>query len=168
VWQVKVSTGQRTPAARFFAVRLALAAQTRDPAAAAALVAAVPPARLALREGQLTLSVVGDSVVLANDEEARARLEAALPAAGGTQAHALEVVADPPRLAAALAQVPLLEAVQAPELAGLVAAGTELGPLLLASRAATWWLDPAGPRGFTGQARWVLDPDRFPLDGGTR
>jgi hypothetical protein len=166
VWQVRVSTGLRTPEARFHAVKLALVAQTRDPAAATALLGAMDPARLSVREGRLTLEVVGDSVVLANDEGARGRLVEALASATGAQAHALELRVDPPSVAAALAQVPLLEVVRTPELAGLLAASAELGPLLLASRTASLWLDPAGQGGLAGQARWELDPGRFPADGG--
>jgi hypothetical protein len=165
-WEVRVTRGLRTRPARFFALRLALAAQTRDPAAAQALLAGIDPARLTRPEGRLTLAVVGDSVVLSNDDEARRRLEAALPSGAGTQAHGLEVVADPPRLADALAQVPLLEVVQTPELAGVLAVSAELGPLLLASRSAAFWLDAVGRTGHQGQLTWALDPAEFPLDGG--
>jgi hypothetical protein len=121
-----------------------------------------------VREGQLTVEVLGDTLLLANEPGARAGLVAALATAAGSQAHALEVVLEPPRLAGGLAQVPLLEAVRTPELAGLVAASAELGPLLLASSAASLWLDPVGKAGHAGQARWVLDPARFPVDGGVR
>jgi hypothetical protein len=166
--RVKVSTGLRTAEARFHAVKLALVARTSDPTAAAALVASLDAGRLAVREGRLSLSVVGDAVVLANDDEARRQLLAALPGAAGAQAHGLELVADPPRLAGALAQVPLLEVVQAPELAGVLAAATELGPLLLASRAASFWLDPLGGAGQVGQLSWSLDEGHFPADAGVR
>jgi hypothetical protein len=86
---------------------------------------------------------------------------AALPGGAGKQAHAGEAVVDPKLLAEGLSQVPLLEALQAPELAGLVAAATELGPLLLASKKVTGWLDAAGTGQHRAQAVWQLDATKF-------
>jgi hypothetical protein len=65
----------------------------------------------------------------------------ALPAAPAAQAHGAEVDVDPKLLAQGLAQVPLMDAVQSTELAGMLAAGAELGPLLLATERISGWAD---------------------------
>jgi hypothetical protein len=65
------------------------------------------------------------------------------------------------QVARALAQVPLLEAVQTAELAGLVAASAELGPLLLASDSVAGWLESTGPGAHRGQLTWALSPAKF-------
>lgn len=166
VSHVKVTTGLRTPTARFFALRFALVAETTDGEAVKALLTMVDPKTLQLREGTLDVSVVGNLVVLSNDAEAKKKAVAALESASGKQAHAVEFVVSPPLLARALAQVPLLEAVQTPELAPLLAVSTEVGPLLLASDRATGWLDDAPGGGHKAQLTWPLDRAKFSGDGG--
>jgi hypothetical protein len=156
VSHVKVTTGLRSPAARLFAVRFALVAETSDPAAAKALLDALDPKSLSVREGALEVAVAGSTVILSNDEQVKQKALAALGSAAGKQTHAVELSGSPARIASALNQVPLLEAVQTPELAGLLAAGTELGPLLLASEPFTGWLDSAGGLA-RGQLVWKLD-----------
>ncbi len=162
VHQVKVQGTLRTAEARFFAVKLALLAETTDPAAAQAAVDGLGGA-LQLERGKLEAGVQGHVVWLANDAAAKDAALAAVPEKPGKQAHAGEVVVDPALLARALGQVPLLEAVQSPELAGLVAASAELGPLLLASEKVHGWLDPAGPLTQRAQLTWVL---KAPADAG--
>ena len=163
VGHVKVTTGLRSSAARFFAVRFALVAETSDPAAAKAVLEGLEAKALTQREGTLDVAVVGSTVILSNDEPVKQKALAALGSAAGKQAHGVELAGTPARIASALNQVPLLEAVQAPELAGLVAAGTELGPLLLASEPFTGWLDSAGGVA-RGQLVWKLDPSKLRAD----
>jgi hypothetical protein len=165
VSHVKVTSGLRTPAARFFAVRFALLAETTDAEAVKGALAALDPKALSMREGTLSLTIEGNVVVLSNDDEVKRKALAALASAAGTQAHALEVHITPPLLAKALAQVPLLEVVQTPELAQFLAASAELGPLLLASERADGWLDPVAA-GHRGQLTWSLDPAKFTPDAG--
>jgi hypothetical protein len=85
---------------------------------------------------------------------------AALASASGKQAHGLEFELDPKAVARGLQQVPLLEAVQAPELAALVAASTELGPLLVASAKLGGGLDSTA-EGHVTKLTWLLDAAKF-------
>ena len=78
------------------------------------------------------------------------------------QTHALELLINPTMVAKGLAQVPLLDAFQNPALAGLLAAGTELGPLLVASERLSGWADPTNIAGLhRAQLTWPLRADRF-------
>jgi hypothetical protein len=164
---VKVTSGLRTPAARLFAVRFALLAETSDPAKAQALLDAVDPKALATREGTLEASLAGPVLVVSDDAAAKASALEALARAQGKQAHGAEVELRPKLVAKALSQVPLFEAVQTPELAGVLAASTELGPLLLASDAVTGWLDTQG-RDAHGVLTWRLSAEPAPAaDAGT-
>lgn len=163
--RVKVTAGLRTKSARYFAVRHVLLAEVSDAAAAQALVDQARAAALKTKDGALEVGLEGTTLYLSNDAGAKDAALKALAAAAGKQAHAAEAVVDPKRLAEGLAQVPLLEALQAPELAGLVAAATELGPLLLASQRVSGWLDAAGPGQHRAQATWQLDAAKF--DGAT-
>jgi hypothetical protein len=167
VSHVKVTTGLRTATARFFAVRFALLAETTDAEAVKALLSTIDLRALQLREGTVDVTVVGNVVVLSNDAEAKRKALAALETAAGKQAHAVEFTVAPVWLAKGLAQVPLLEAVQTPELAPLLAVSTEVGPLLLASERATGWLDDAPGGGHKAQLIWPLDRSKFAADGGT-
>lgn len=101
-------------------------------------------------------------MVLSNDAEVKGRMLRALEGAAGKQAHGLEFVAAPTQVAQGLAQVPLLEALQAPELAGLVAVSSELGPLLASERVAG--SVEAGPVQ-RAQLTWALNPSKFVEDG---
>lgn len=163
---VRVSSGLRTREARFFALKHAVLVELADPALATAALERFDRGALGFREGTLSLSVHGNVLVLANDADVQARALAALPTAVGKQAHGLELSVEPKALAKALQQVPLLEAVQAPELAGFVAASTELGPLLLASDKVTAWLDSAPGGKHAAQLTWVLDAAKFTPDAG--
>lgn len=163
---VRVTGGLRTERARFFALRSALLLEVADAGAVQAALDALDPAKLAFREGTLTVSLHGRVLVLANDADVKARALAALEGAAGRQAHGLEVVVDPKLTAKALAEVPLLEAVRAPELAGVVAASAELGPLLLATERVSGWLDSAAGNRHLGQLAWTLDAAKFAVDAG--
>lgn len=162
----KVTTGLRTREARFFAVRSALIAEVSDPVVVEAMITRLDPKTLVFREGTLTVSLVGSMLVVANDAEVRSRAVAALATAAGRQAHGVEFDIDPRLVARGLQQVPLLEAVQAPELVGLVAAGTELGPLLLASEKVSGFIDSAAGGQHSARLVWQLDAARFAADAG--
>lgn len=163
---VKVTTGLRTREARFFALRSALVAEVSDPVAMAALIEKTDPKTFTFREGTLNVGLVGSMLVVSNDADVRARVITALEKAPGKQAHGVEFEVDPRLVARALQQVPLLEAVQTPELAGLVAAGSELGPLLLASERVSGFMDSASGGVHTGRLVWQLDAAKFAPDAG--
>ena len=167
VSHVSVTSGLRSPAARFFATRVAFLAETRDPDAARRLLDALDRKGLSLREGRVDVTVEGSTIILSNDETVKARALAALASSAGQQAHAAELIATPPLVARGLSQVPLLEVVQAPELALVLTVSTELGGLFLASESFTGWVDPAGAGLHRAQATWVLDARRFATDQGS-
>lgn len=163
--RVKVTSGLRTPIARFFAARVVLLAETSDPAAARALIDAIDAKRLAFREGTLLAGVTGSTVWLATEAEVKDRVLALLESSAGPQKHGAEVDIDPAALAKALSAVPLVEVLQSPELSGVLVAATELGPLLLMTERIRGWLDSTGPGLHRGQLQWSLTPER--ADGGT-
>ncbi|MGV3624673.1 MAG: hypothetical protein ACO1OB_27890 [Archangium sp.] len=157
----KVTTGLRTKEARFFALKMAIVAEVDDVAAVQASLDTLDAKTLATREGTISVSLNGKFLIVSNDGEAKAKAENALANAAGKQAHGLEFVVDPRLVARGLQQVPLLEAVQSQELAGLVAAGSELGPLLLASKQLFGWVDSAGEQLHTAKLTWELDAAAF-------
>ncbi|MFO0600271.1 MAG: hypothetical protein U0228_33485 [Myxococcaceae bacterium] len=165
VSHVKVTNGLRTREARFFALKWALVAELTDPAKVAALLATLDPGVFKLREGTLVAAVENNVLVVSTDADARSKALAALATSSGKQAHGFEFEVDPQAVAKGLQQVPLLEAVQAPELAALVGASTELGPLLQASTSVSGWLD-SGAGGHSGVATWKLDEAKFSADAG--
>ncbi|HET9451492.1 MAG TPA: hypothetical protein VFO83_11440, partial [Aggregicoccus sp.] len=153
VSEVRTRGGLRTPAARLFAPRQALAAQVKDAAAvrkALAPLARLPGASalpdghaLAVPGGTLAVRLVGQHLVVGNDDAVLQGLTqslAAAPAAPARQ-HGVELTLDPRLVARALAGVSLLDVVASPDLAGLFAVGAELGPLLRASEPVQGWLD---------------------------
>jgi hypothetical protein len=139
--RVKVTSGLRAPASRFFAMRFVLLAEASDAAAAKAVVDAVDQKALQFKEGRLEAGVVGNVVWLSDEGEARDAVLAALGRAAGQQKHGAEFDVDPQALAKALASVPLLEIVQSPELSGVLVAATEVGPLLMMTDRVRGWLD---------------------------
>lgn len=161
---VKVSSGLRTRDARFFAMKSALLAEVTDAAAAQELLVGLDAAALKSPYGALSVTLEGNVLVVSNDAETRARAVAALARASGKQLHGVEFDVDPKAVAKGLQQVPLLEAVQTPELAAVIAASTELGPLLLASSNISGWLDSGD--GHTARLVWTLDAAKFAPDAG--
>lgn len=167
VSHARVTTGLRTKEARFFALRFAVLAEVTDTEAVSAALSKLEPKSLSFREGTLALSLEGTTLVLSNDPDAKAKALAAAAKSDGKQAHGLEFMVEPKLVAKALQQVPLLEAVQTPELAGLVAVSSELGPLLLSSERLTGFLDSTGPSQHGGRLTWKLDAAKFTKDAGT-
>ncbi|HSP80401.1 MAG TPA: hypothetical protein VLQ93_17855 [Myxococcaceae bacterium] len=153
---VKVRGSLRTPAARFFAPRQALAAEVKDAEAVKAALAPLkkfPGAKvledgyaLEVKGGTLFVRQEGRHLVVGNDESVTKLLLAALPQEGAKLPHAVDFTVDPRRLARGLSQVSLMDVVSDQQLAGLFAVGLELGPLLANSERITGWLDSA-PRG---------------------
>lgn len=164
VSHVQVTSGLRTRDARFFALHFALLAEASD--AAALQDALAEPWQLKVREGTLEVSPQSGWVVVSDDAQVKAKALTSAANAAGRQAHGLEWSLDGAKVAAGLAQVPLLEAVQSPELAGVVAASTELGPLLQATTSLSGWLDSSGARQHQGQATWVLSTPPAAPDAG--
>ncbi|MBX7097957.1 MAG: hypothetical protein K1X89_09605 [Myxococcaceae bacterium] len=162
---VKVKGGLKTLPQRFFALRTVLLAEVSAPAKAAAALEplkAIPGAKpldgrpgvsLLAPEGELTVGLDGSALFVANDAAAR---EAVLASKGGALlGHGLEASIDPVLVAKGLGQVPLLEVVSTPELAGLLAASTELGPLLGITERIALWSDTEG-LGHRAQLTWTL------------
>lgn len=165
----KVTTGLRTKEARFFALKTAFVAEVADVAAVQAELDKLDTKSLSTREGSISVSLNGKFLVVANDSEAKTKAESALVNAAGKQTHAVEFVIAPRLVARGLQQVPLLEAVQSQELVGLVAAGSELGPLLLASKQLNGWLDSSGGQQHVARFTWELDAAALQTpDAGTR
>ncbi|MBF5045114.1 hypothetical protein FGE12_22115 [Aggregicoccus sp. 17bor-14] len=175
VAEVRTRGALRSPAARLFAPRQALAAEITDAAAVRAALA--PLAKLpgasalpdgwavALPAGTLQLRVVegagGRHLVVGTDaavSEALVRQLSAAPAgaAPAAAAHGVELALDPRLVARALAQVSLMDVVGSRELAALFAAGAELGPLLRGSEPALGWVDGGGSAPHRFALRWRL------------
>lgn len=163
---VRVSQGLRTREARFFALKGVMLAEVSDPAAVQPLISALDQALLRFPQGALSVTLEGNILVVANDQDVRARAVNALSSASGKQLHGVEFDIDPRAVAKGLQQVPLLEAVQSPELAGFVAASSELGPLLLASSSVNGWLDSAPDSNHVAKLVWTLDEAKFAPDAG--
>lgn len=163
---VRVSQGLRTREARFFALKGAALAEVSDPAAVQPVISAIDQGLLKFPQGALSVSLEGNMLVIANDQDVRARAVAALANSSGKQLHGVEFDVDPKAVAKGLQQVPLLEAVQSPELAGFVAASSELGPLLLASTSVSGWLDSAADSQHVAKLVWTLDEAKFQPDAG--
>jgi hypothetical protein len=170
VWvqQVKVKGSLRTFAGRFFAAQSTMLAEATDPIAARAALENLGKLKgakalengegysLLLREGELKVGVRGSQLYFSNDGPVLEATFKALPAAPGKQAHGSEFGVDPERLARALAQVPLVDVLAVPELAGLLAASAEGGPLLIASEKLAGYADTDSTSAVRGQLVWTL------------
>ncbi len=158
--RVKVTSGLRTLPARFFATRFVLLAEAKDVEAAKAVVEAVDAKALVFKEGTVFFGMQGSTVWISNDAEARDRTLAALKTSAGTQRHGADFVIDPDGLAKALASVPLLEILQAPELSGVLVAATEIGPLLGLTERVVGFVDSTSASTQSVQLTWALSPER--------
>ena len=175
VAEVRSRGSLRTPAARLFAPRQALAAQVKSAAAVRAALAplarlpgasALPDGHaLAVPGGTLLLRLVGNQLVVGNDAAVVDGLVRELDPTTPVTPVAPQAVSgalfqlDPQRVAAGLAQVSLLDVVGSPELAGLFAVGAELGPLLRRSEPALGWVrGGAGGKPHRFGLTWRLTP----------
>jgi hypothetical protein len=168
VEEVKVTGSLRTPEARFFAPRQALAAELTDPAAVKAALAPLakfPGATaledghaLAVKGGTLLVRLSGRHLVVGNDEAATQALLATLPSQGAKRERAVDFTLDPKRVSRGLAQVSLMDVMKDKKLAGLFAIAVELGPLLGKSEHITGWLDSAPGNTHRFSLTWTLPP----------
>jgi hypothetical protein len=168
VEEVKVRGSLRTPEARFFAPRQALAAELTDAAAVKAALAPLakfPGARaledghaLTVKGGTLFVRLSGRHLVVGNDEAATQTLLAALPSQGARLERAVDFTLDPQRVSRGLAQVSLMDVVKDKQLAGIFAIAVELGPLLGKSEHLTGWLDSAPGNTHRFSLTWTLPP----------
>jgi len=171
VSRVQVTQSLRTATGRFFALRQAWVAEAKSAADAEELkkmLAATPGAiadgdSFSLRTG-VRAGVKGSNVWFANDTETLKTLLAAIGEKAGAQKHGLELELDPKLLAKALSQVPLLDAVSDPSLAGLLAAGSEMGPLLGVTQRLALTAD-GEPGAHSGHLIWSLAPGATPDAG---
>lgn len=179
VQKAKVEASLRTQAGRFFALKLAALAEAVKPDVARQTIDALASVKgakrlesgdgvsLLLREGQVLVGQRDGHVFFSNDAPTLEALRSAVGVkAAGKQAHGAELSLDPALLADALSQVPLLDAVQSQELAGLLAAGTELGPLLLSTERLHAFANPAGPGAARGVLTFQLKPPPVATDAG--
>jgi len=154
----------RTPAQRFFAAKQAWFAEvgSRDRAnVALKKLADVPGAQatedgytLPLDGGQVQVGLRGSHLYLSNDSVALASLWRSQKE--GKTTHAATFSIGPQALANALARISLFDVVGgSAELAGLFAAGTELGPVLTVTQSLTGWADGSGAGQRFG-IEWVL------------
>jgi hypothetical protein len=164
--RVKVTSGLRSPAARFFATRLVVLAETDHQKAAQTVIDALDPKALTFREGAFEVGLTGQVVMLSNDREVKESVLMALAKSAGSQKHGAEFEIDPKALAKALAAVPLLEVLQSPELSGVVVAATEIGPLLHLTNRVHGWLDSTSATTQRAQVTWALDSERAAADAG--
>lgn len=175
--EVQVKGSLRSMGGRYFSVKNVLVADVLDEKAARAAIAPLgkvmgvkPLANgegwtVAMRDGEIRFGVRGKFLYVGNDDKT---IETALRSAAkgeGTQTHGMEMRLDPRKLARALAQIPLLEAIGNQELQGLVVVAGELGPLLLSSERIYGWGDPTGADTTRGRLEWTLLPPPV-ADGG--
>jgi hypothetical protein len=175
--RVKVGATLTTPSGRFFAPKTAVWMETSNPKDARAALDGLKKLRqakalpdgtgysLLLKDGEAQLGVAGDHVFVTND--ATTLKESRAVRTAGKLAHGLEWTLDGPLVAQGLSQVPMLDVIQTPELAGVLAAGAELGPLLLHTAKLEGWAD-SDKAGHRVHGTWALKPQE-PLpspDGG--
>jgi hypothetical protein len=153
--RVEVKGRLGTERQRFFALKFALVAEVTDDVKAQAIAKTLPQAQVSFPEGTLSAGVNGRIAFFSNDASALKTLTEA--AAAGPQAHSIEFAVNGPTVAKGLAQIPLLEVLQTPELAALVGANAELGPLLVHSKELYGWAEKSVGTSHTAQVRWSLD-----------
>jgi len=181
--RVKAPPGSlRTRTARYSAVKHAyLAEVSRPEVASAALESLIKLGAVRTAQdtyaikagtesgaGNVFAGLSGTHLYFANDEEAlKAALSMVAQAKPAPLEHSMDIFADPRLVSRALGQVSLLDLMSSRDLAPLVAAGTELGPLLANTDQLSGWYDSDGATqrfAFT----WKLSPGPAPAsDAGT-
>lgn len=173
VSRVQVETALRTPSGRFFAAKLLFLAELSSPPEASSALSALaqfPQARavadnryeVTCEKGTLWVGIFGPHLFVANEGKTLEEGLASLPARPDTQKHSLEFAGHLPLWARGLSQIPLFEALGQPELAGLFAVGTELGPLMSKSETLSGHLQalPSGRQ--AASVRWQLATPKTP------
>lgn len=160
--RVEVTASLSTEEARFRALKMAVLVETTNGEAAKTALDAVLE-KGTMRKNTLRLGTRGTLAYLYNDDAAlKLALAMVTGAAPAKLQHALEFQLDPALVAKGLSQVPLIDAIQNNAMAGLLAASSELGPLLLVSDSMTGWVDSSGASGsHRAQLIWPLKADRF-------
>lgn len=159
----------RTDQGRYFAVRHAYFAEMKNAAAVKSLFKKLPAIKGLLRtengvqltaeEGTVDVRVMGNFLVMSNDEAALQNAQRLVMAATPAKmTHSLEADGDPRPVGKALRKVSILDALANAQMAGFFAAGVELGPLLAVSERATLWVDSGSP--MKAQAVWTLEPPK--------
>ena len=176
--RVKVAETLRTVPGRYFALKHAWVVEVDDPAAAKAALSPLDSWKaakktaegwaLTARGGEVLIGVRGTHLYLGNDGVAVTAALLGLDGKAGRLPHGAEWVVDPVLVAKGLSQIPLFDVLGSQELAGLFAAGTELGPLLLASERVFGWADSAGEGTHLVQGTWVLKPPAGPRERATQ
>ncbi len=155
VERTQVTGPVRTERQQFFAVKFALLAEVSDAEKARQVTDSLEKKEVPVPEGKLLAGVEGRTAFFGNDARA---LQAALAGARpGPQPHSIEYSVDAKRVAQGLAQVPLLQVLQTPELAAVVGLNAELGPLLLHSTQITGFIEQSADGKHVAQLRWSLD-----------
>ena len=168
IHQVKVKGTLRTFAGRFFSAQLTILAEATDPKAAGEALENLSRVKgakalesgegysLLLREGEVTVGVRGNQLYFSNEGTALEATLKSVPSVPGQQAHGAEYGVDPERLARALTQIPLIDVLAVPELAGLLAISAEGGPLLLATEKLVGTADTEPANVVRGELVWSL------------
>ncbi len=159
----------RTPAQRFFAAKQAWLAEVGTPdkvQKALADLSSIPGAKASadgwvvpLDAGEVLVGLRDRHLYLANDAAALDALWKGLPAKAGKVEHGAEFVLGPKVVSQTLASISLFDVVGSSELAGLFAAGTELGPVLTITESLTGWAD-GGAGGHDFGVVWKLKGQR--------
>jgi|CXWL01.1.fsa_nt_gi hypothetical protein len=153
--EAKVQGPLRLELARFTALKAAALIELRSAEAALAM---VEPWELFIISGKapLTVSVQGSHLVLANDAAAAQTAQGFISNSPSKLKHAFEFSFDAALAARALSQIPLFEALSSPDLAGLLAASAEVGPLLLHTDSVTGWVEGGGKAPVRLKVSWTL------------
>jgi hypothetical protein len=155
VERTQVTGPLRTDRQQFFAVKFALLAEVMDAEKARQVADSLDKKEVPVPEGKLVAGVEGRTAFFSNDLKA---LQVALAGARpGPQPHSVEYSVDAKRLAQGLAQVPLLQVLQTPELAAVVGLNAELGPLLLHTTQVNGFVEQNTEGKQVAQLRWSLD-----------
>lgn len=158
---------------RYFAVRHAYLAELKNPDAVKAQLQRLESGKgvrktangiaLVTQLGDVEVGVYGKHLCASNDAIAKqAILQQLQTAKGGKLEHGSEFQANPKLIGKALRQLSILDAVSNAELAGLFAAGTEVGPLLSASQSLSGYADSSTAGTYRAQLQWTLEPARSP------
>ena len=157
----------RTPAQRFFAAKQAWLAEvgnTGKVKEAIAKLSTLPGAKpsadgwvIPLDGGEVHVGLRDRHLYLANDAAALDALWTGLPTKGAKVEHGAEFVLGPKAVSQTLASISLFDVVGSKELAGLFAAGTELGPVLSITDSLSGWADGGGD-GHRFGIQWKLNP----------
>lgn len=153
--EVKVQGSLKNEANRFAALKSAVLVELSSADAAEA---ALEPCQRYLASGKagLTVSAQGAHLVIANDEATAKSATAFIAKSPVRLKHGMDFSFSAALAARGLSQIPLFEALSSPDLAGLLAASVEAGPLLLHTASVDGWLDGGGKAPVRAGLGWTL------------